>query len=238
MSVSEAGLFDLPVAFSDMTVSEDWATVLPRLEVKPITSRIATALAVEHHYLHRRPPISRAFGIFYMGMIVGVCTFGTPASRHLQKSACPSDPALVIELNRLWVADSMPRNTESWFVSRCLHALPPMIVVSYADTREQHYGYIYRALNFRYAGWTDMDRKTPRRDYIPIDPTAHTRDAFRSGYSHTVPRLPKVKYWLTTGTHSERRRLDKLCGWPILDWHSQPPPQYEAPAAEPVAITA
>ncbi len=228
--VAEVGLFDLPVAFSDMTVSADWATVLPRLEVKPITSRVATALAVEHHYLHRRPPISHAFGIFYMGMIVGVCTFGTPASRHLQKSACPSDPALVIELNRLWVADSMPRNIESWFVSRCLRALPPMIVVSYADTREQHYGFIYRALNFHYAGWTDMDRKTPRKDYIPFDSSAHTREAFRTGYSHTVPRLPKVKYWIATGTPLQRRFVARLCGWPTLSWIETPPPAYAEPA--------
>ena len=46
--------------------------------------------------------------------------------------------------------------------------LPPRIVVSYADPLWGHYGYIYRALNFRYAGWTDMERKTPRYDYIPL----------------------------------------------------------------------
>lgn len=228
--VSGPHLFEMSVAFTGMSVSEDWATVLPRLEVKTIAPRIATSLVVEHHYLHRRPPISHAFGIFYMGMIVGVCTFGTPASRHLQKSACPADPALVIELNRLWVADSMPHNTESWFVARCLHALPPLIVVSYADTREQHYGYIYRALNFRYAGWTDMDRKTPRNDYVPMQEGAHTREAFRTGYSHKVPRLPKVKYWIPTGTPSERRRLSAVCGWPSLSWSVMPPPVYAAPA--------
>lgn len=32
------------------------------------------------------------------------------ASRHLQVGACPSDPSLVLELNRLWVHDRMPRN--------------------------------------------------------------------------------------------------------------------------------
>lgn len=237
MTEAPATLFTLPVAWDEMNVSEDWARVEPHLEVKPVPSSVAASLAIEHHYLHRRPPVSHAFGIFFRGMIVGVVTFGTPASRHLQKSACPSDPALVIELNRLWVADIMPKNTESWFVSRAMKQLPPLIVVSYADTREQHYGYIYRALNFKYAGWTDMDRKTPRKDYIPLDPTAHTRDAFRGGYSHTVPRLPKVKYWLTTGTPAERRRLNKLAGWPSLDWHTNPPPIY-AEKAIPVAVTA
>lgn len=208
-------------------MSADTITVvaLPEnLTVVSIDSKTAAALVVEYHYLHRKPPISHAFGLYLAGELVGVCTYGTPASRHLQKSACPSDPSNVIELNRLWVHDSMPRNSESWFVSRTLKRLPAKIVVSYADTREKHYGYIYRALNFRYAGWTDMDRKTPRRDYIPHDPSAHTRDAFRTGYSHTVPRKPKVKYWITTGNRSERRRLAKICGWPQLNWREQPPP--------------
>lgn len=199
--------------------------------VERIEPKQAASLVVEHHYLHRRPPISHAYGLFNRGILVGVCTYGTPASRHLQMGACPSDPSNVIELNRLWVSDAMPTNTESWFVSRTLKQLPPKIVVSYADTKEQHYGYIYRALNFNYAGWTDMERKTPRYDYIPHDPGAHTREAFRSGYSHRVRRLPKVKYWTTTGNKAERRHLTKLCGWPQLSWQELPPPTYVAEIA-------
>lgn len=227
-------LFDLPIPFSDMggSVQTDWQEFAAHMKARPINPSAAAALAVEHHYLHRRPPISFAFGLYYRGMIVGVCTFGTPASRQLQKSASPSDPALVIELNRLWVAEVMPRNSESWFVSRCLRMLPPRIVVSYADTREQHYGYIYRALNFRYAGWTDMERKSPRRDYIPKAEGAHTREAFRTGYSHTVPRLPKVKYWTVTGGPLQRRFLARSCGWPSLDFRLLPPPRHVAVPAE------
>lgn len=194
------------------------------MRVERIESKVAARLVVENHYLHRRPPISHAYGLYYRGKIVGVCTYGTPASRHLQMGACPSEPSNVIELNRLWVHDKMPKNTESWFVSRTLSQLPPKIVVSYADTRQQHYGYIYRALNFNYAGWTDMERKTPRYDYIPHDPTQHTREAFRGGYSHRVRRKPKVKYWTVTGNKRERRDLKRLSGWPVLDWKVTPPP--------------
>lgn len=190
--------------------------------VAPITPQAATALVVEHHYLHRRPPISHAFGLYAHGAVVGVVTFGTPASRQLQISACRSAPALVLELNRLWVHDDMPRNSESWFVSRALRLLPAAIVVSYADTAQGHVGYIYRALSFRYAGWTDMERKTPRYDYIPHG-GGHTREAFRSGWSHRVVRQPKVKYWTVTGSHGDKRRLQRLCTWPTLDWRELPP---------------
>lgn len=199
--------------------------VLPWLRVQPITSQVANAAVVKHHYLHRKTSISFAFGLYKGPKLLGVVTFGTPPSRHLQMSACPSNPALVIELNRLWVDDVLPHNTESWFVSRALKMLPPRIVVSYADPKFGHFGYVYRALNFNYAGWTDMERKTPRFDYIPIDPSKHTRDAFRTGIAYKVRRVPKVKYWIVTGNNrSERRHLTSICGWTQLDWRIQPPP--------------
>ena len=198
--------------------------VIVGLRVERISSQDALPLLVSNHYLHRKAPISFAYGVFKGPKLLGAVTFGTPASRHLQMSACPSDPSLTIELNRLWTDDILPRNSESWFVSRAMKMLPPRIVVSYADPRFGHYGYIYRALNFYYAGWTDMERKTPRFDYVPIDPSKHTRDAFRTGIAYKVRRVPKVKYWRTTGNKTERRHLETLCPWPKLDWKVIPPP--------------
>lgn len=198
------------------------------LDVRSIPGRLANALVVEHHYLHRRTSISHAVGLHQGDNLLGVVTFGTPPSRHLQMSACPSDPTLVWELNRLWVSDELPRNSESWFVSRALKLLPPRIIVSYADPLAGHYGYVYRALNFHYAGWTDMERKTPRFDYIPLDPSKHTREAFRSGYAERRRRVAKVKYWtVTANNRTERKRLESLCGWPRLNWNDQPPPRHE-----------
>jgi hypothetical protein len=187
---------------------------------------------VDRHYLHRRPPISAAFGIYAGGRLSGCVTYGTPASRHLQMGACPSDPSAVVELNRLWLDDELPANTASWFVSRTLRMLPPRIVVSYADPLHGHYGYVYRALNFFYAGWTDMERKTPRYDYLPADPATHTRDAFRNGYVAKRRRVPKVKYWTVTGSPSQRRSLAATCGWPRYDWRAMPPPMVELSEAQ------
>lgn len=192
--------------------------------VRTIEKANAERIVIERHYLHRKPSISHSFGLFDLfGDLVGACTFGTPPSRHLQKSACPSDPSRVIEMNRLWVDDKMPRNSESFFVRSCLKQLPSKIVVSYADTKEDHYGYIYRACGFDYAGWTDMDRKTPRYDYHVEG--KHSRHAFR-GESGCVriERLPKVRYWTVTGDKRERRELRKLCGWPSMNWKKQAPP--------------
>lgn len=209
--------------------------MLPGLMVVPLESKVAAQLVVANHYLHRRPPISFAYGLYAPKRgIVGVVTYGVPASRHLQMGACPSDPSLVVELNRLWVHDDMPKNTESWFVSRTLKMMPPRIVVSYADPLWGHIGYIYRALSFHYAGWTDMERKTPRFDYLPADPRTHTRDAFRNGYVAKRRRVAKVKYWIATGTKADKRRLTALCGWPAYDWHTLPPPVPEMEARDDV----
>ncbi len=204
------------------------------LTVQKIKHDMATYLVVNHHYLHRRPPISFAYGIIQGNEVVGVLTVGSPASHHLRMSACPEVPSAVMELNRLWVHDDLPRNTESWFIAQALNILPQMILVSYADTAQGHVGTVYRAANFFYAGWTDMDRKTPRFDYMPDSampdllgykkPPKHTRDASRNGFVARVRRKPKAKYWITTGNRRDRHRLEKLCAWPKLDWNEQPVP--------------
>lgn len=188
--------------------------------VTPIPSGIASEIVMQNHYLHRAPQISQSYGLIEGHEILGVITFGPPASRHLQVGVCTDRPDVVTELNRLWVDDCMPRNTETWFMSRALRLMPPRIVVSYADTAQGHDGTVYRAANFNYAGWTDMDRKTPRFDYVPVN-GGHSRNATRKsggGVSGRVRRLPKYRYWTTTGNRSERKALDSSCQWPKLDW--------------------
>ena len=72
------------------------------MRVAVITRREAIALVVEHHYMHRKPPISFAFGLIDdFGNTKGCITFGTPASHHMLIGACKTSPENVIELNRL-----------------------------------------------------------------------------------------------------------------------------------------
>lgn len=209
-------------------------TRVDQLTIAAITADTAVAVAVEHHYLHRRPPVSHAYGLYSPAVfldgtrcvaLAGVATFGVPASRHLQKGACPVDPDAVLELNRVWLDDLLPHNTASWFVSRVLRRLPPAIVVSYADPTVGHHGGIYRALSFRYAGWTDMDQATPRTEHVPARAGAHSRGTWRTGGpTARRPRTLKLKYWTTTGSRPDRHRLAASCGWPTLDWRTTPPP--------------
>jgi hypothetical protein len=194
-------------------------------EVRRITRNECAPFILEIHYAKRWPSISYAFGLFEDDELIGVVTYGTPASRHLQKSAAPTAPKDVIELNRLCLKYNR-KNEASFLISRALKLLPPKIVVSYADTAHGHFGGVYRAANFFYAGWTDMDRKTPRFDYVCKNGT-HSRNAFRNGdgiNSERVERKPKIKYWTVTGSKSQKKKLMKKCGWIKTSWLNYPPP--------------
>jgi hypothetical protein len=59
----------------------------------------------------------------------------------------------VIELNRLVINEGLEKNCLSFLVSQSLKMLPkPLVVISYADTSQNHHGYIYQATNFVYTG--------------------------------------------------------------------------------------
>ena len=75
------------------------------------------------HYAHRIPSISYAFGLYQDMGLVGVCTFGTPASSTLLRGVCGDSYANIVkELNRLVIASSEV-NIGSFFISRCFKLL-------------------------------------------------------------------------------------------------------------------
>jgi hypothetical protein len=207
--------------------SKQTENIFSQMIVTTISAKEAGILAVEKHYLRRRPSISFSFGLWYGGKVVGFITLGIPASREMLIGACPAQPELVLELNRMWLDDSCPRNSETYFLARVLALLPPRLILSYADLSSQaHAGIVYRAAGWRYAGWTDMQRKTPRWDFV-CEGNTHSRDAFRNGERRFVERrrrTVKVKYWTTSGTKRDRKRLESLCVWPALSWKEFPPP--------------
>lgn len=128
-------------------------------EVHSIPYSDAIAIIVKNHYLHRRGPASECFGLFdAAGSLVGVITYGTPASRSLcQGVAGPDEARSVIELTRLWIADITPKNAESFLIGASLKLLPSdkNIVVSYAEIRAGHVGTVYQATNWLYTGLSD-----------------------------------------------------------------------------------
>ena len=122
--------------------------------VEEIPPKVAQEIVIANHYLHRRAPCSKAYGMFdSIGQIVGVVIYGVPASSTLLRGICGDEEAKnVYELSRLWISDEVPKNAESWLISRSIKNLDREIVVSFADSSQNHYGYVYQAANFFYTG--------------------------------------------------------------------------------------
>jgi hypothetical protein len=121
-----------------------------KFEVKSIDYQDCKEWFLKKHYAHRIPPIEFCFGLYDNEMLIGVCSFGTPVSSVL-RDLFPSYK--LYELNRLVVLDGLPKNTLSYFVSQTFNFLPkPCVLVSYADTSQNHNGYIYQATNWIYTG--------------------------------------------------------------------------------------
>ena len=122
------------------------------ITINSIPAKDAEPWLLNRHYAKRKCPISYAFGAYWMGSLIGVVTYGTPASSPLRSGICGDYWAdNVLELNRLCCENK--KNIASSLVGRSLRLLlKPSIVVSYADIAQGHIGYIYQATNFIYTG--------------------------------------------------------------------------------------
>ena len=123
-------------------------------QIKEIDYSLAMETVIKEHYLHRKCPCSHAYGLFDTnGELKGVVTYGVSCSSTLLKGICGIEEMHnVYELNRLWVADDVPKNGESYLIGNSIKMLDKEIIVSFADTSQNHIGYVYQATNFLYCG--------------------------------------------------------------------------------------
>ena len=118
-----------------------------------ISYQTAMDLIVKNHYLHRKSPCSVAFGLFLNDEIKGVICYGTPSSSTLRSGIAGKHNSFnVVELTRLWVCDSVPKNGESYLIGNTLKHCGKEIVVSYAEINQGHLGIVYQATNWLYTG--------------------------------------------------------------------------------------
>ena len=93
----------------------------------------------------------------------------------------------------------------SWFVSRALKQLPPRIIVSYSDLSFNHFGTVYKALNFNYAG-----QSKPRKEWrFP----GKSRNVGKIEGAILCEVSPKNRYWTITGTKRDRNKIMPLVKW-------------------------
>ena len=191
------------------------------MKVLPIKTIEAEPWIIKKHYAKRMPSISYAFGLYENGNLVGICTYGMPASPFLCIGVCgKQNKDKVIELNRLCI-DTPTKNAASILVGRSLKMLPsPLIVVSYADTAQNHVGYVYQATNFLFTG------TTKERTDMASDDGKHSRHNLGDKNIRTE-RSAKHRYVTFVGKKNEKYNLKKQLLYPVLDYPKGESIKYE-----------
>jgi hypothetical protein len=189
------------------------------MNVARIPAKEAEPFLMQRHYAKRLCPISHAFGAYREGELVGVVTYGTPASSPLRIGLCGEEWASrVLELNRLCCENSP--NVASLLVGRSLRMLPkPSVVVSYADTAQGHVGYVYQATNFVYTGLSAKrtDWKIRGREHLHSATVAdesrgqkNRAEWMRAKYGddfYLEERPRKHRYVFPVGSKSQRKAI-------------------------------
>lgn len=196
--------------------------------VKRIDNKTAKDYIRKNHYSHgcHNGP-SPCYGLFDGEELIGVLMFATPCSENVRSSVFGAEyKDSVTELHRLHILDVTPKNTESWFISRCLKLLKqdkPIIkaVISFSDSTEGHEGTIYKATNAYRLG------KTGSATFY-IDENGRLRHPRQNGTNISVEeaesrgwkpckRSAKNRYlYLLPESKAEKRKLIKLCKYNLL----------------------
>jgi hypothetical protein len=202
--------------------------------VRQVDNATAQQIVVQHHYLHRKGPCSQAFGLFdNLGELRGVVMYGTPSSSALRAGIAGKDQANnVMELTRLWIDDSTPKNSESYLIGNSIKHCAKEIVVSFADTSQNHLGIVYQATNWIYTG---LSAKRTDWQVQGIDKHGHTwadkytavemRELFGNRFT-LVPRSRKHRYIYLNAKGKRKKELMAL-----LKYEQQPYPKLKLASA-------
>lgn len=145
-----------------------------QLIVREIDCKTAGGYIAAFHYSKTMPDSTRyVYGLYYGNLLCGVCAFGMGCGKNQYTAINPgAKNGEYIELTRLWLEDSLARNSESYFIAKCLKKLPKEIrfVISFSDEKQGHVGYIYQATNFVYLGQNGGGRMLVTSDGVEKHP--------------------------------------------------------------------
>lgn len=129
--------------------------------IKEIEKNKSKDIIIKNHYSHKvcNDATTRIhLGVFMNSLIVGVLQYGyamNPLS--MDKIVSGTELNEYLELNRMWLDDIAPRNSESMAISYTIKYIKkrfPKIkwIQSFADERCGKFGIVYQAANFKYFG--------------------------------------------------------------------------------------
>ena len=191
----------------------------PELHVEVIPAWLARLIIRNYHYSGTVVNNSYLYvGVFSHRELVGVMQWGyalQPASgKNVVEGTGNRD---YMELNRLWVHDKMPRNTESRTMSyaiKLIKRLHPQVqwLQSFADSRCGRAGVTYQACNFKYIGshlamFYELDGQWYHKIAMSRTKRAGLRGAFLQANVKRarVHSFPQYRYIYFINKKAERR---------------------------------
>lgn len=128
--------------------------------IKEIDRKLANETIIKNHYSHKVYNATYIhLGIFSNGKLEGVLQYGyamNPASQNSVVSGTEINEYL--ELNRMWLSERLPKNSESKSISYSLKYIKKKFngkikwIQSFADERCGKFGVVYQACSFNYYG--------------------------------------------------------------------------------------
>ncbi|HEY0089168.1 MAG TPA: hypothetical protein VGB37_10000 [Candidatus Lokiarchaeia archaeon] len=193
---------------------------LKDLEIKQIDYSLAKIFIKENHYSHTIPSsVKVSLGFYYKEELKTAIIYGAPVGRNVT-NWLQVEHSNCLELVRLFSAEGMPKNTESYCISKSFQFLKQnypqyKYLISYADPNHGHCGYIYQATNWKYVG---IQRRILKERIILIDgKEVHSRtlnakhgsnadDKLKEIYGDRLEikgALKKYVYLMCLGNHKE-----------------------------------
>ena len=182
-----------------------------------IAEKIAKEYIHKNHYSHgshNHPHLN--YGLYDRDALIGVCMFAQPCSEYVR--AYPfgkEEKDRVLELHRLHILDVTLKNTESYFIAKCLKATAIDLenikcILAYSDPSAGHTGIIYRATNALYLGRTPSFTFYMDKDKRLHHPRQNTKNiskeqALERGWI-PVRRGQKYRYAWIIGKNKQDKR--------------------------------
>ena len=199
----------------DLFTKEKQNIKVNKYNIQKISYEDTKPFILNIHYAKRMPSISYAYGLFESNNLIGIVSYGSPVSPSLCKGvAGEENKKIVIELNRLVLKENK-KNQASILIGASLKLLPkPKIIVSYADTKQNHLGIVYQATNFMFTGTSK-----PRTDMASKD-GKHSRHHL-GDKTKRVFRSPKHRYIYIIGDKRQKKKLFNNLKYKIKNYPKQ-----------------
>jgi len=178
-----------------------------QLSIGRVSHSYANKFVEQHHYLKRKIYIARnvSYGLFASLYCVGIAMFGYPIWTQYPGVVPPLLVDECPELIRLATVTGLPRNSESWFLSRCIRAMrqdwegetgyKPQCIMSFCDLAFGFDGAIYKATNFTFLRHTNGRATNPGGTHGKWQKNTHEQRARKAVYI----------YWYNRDRHTAGR---------------------------------